>query len=101
LYVTSFLPSAFVVAMLSAHATEQPSNQADQTEQAGLGKLGRVDFPTSCSQPTKEAAHRQTRLSQPALADVHLFATVQLPRRASHGQAGNKARATLSDNVTG
>jgi len=53
LYGASFLPVAFAAAMLGAGAPEQPSNQADQAEQARLGKPGAVDFPTSCSQPAQ------------------------------------------------
>ncbi len=52
-YGASCLLAAFVMAVLGVGATEQPFIQADQTEQAKLGKLGTVNFPTSCSQPAQ------------------------------------------------
>jgi hypothetical protein len=52
-YGTSFLLTAFVIAVSGVDGAEQPFDQANQAEQSKLGKLGTVNFPTSCSQPAQ------------------------------------------------
>ena len=44
------LLAAFVIAMLAACTTKQPSDSADSAEPTKLGKLGAVVFPTSGSE---------------------------------------------------
>jgi hypothetical protein len=48
-YGASFLLTALVIAVLGGVCAGQPFNRANQAEQAKLGKLGTVNFPTSCS----------------------------------------------------
>jgi hypothetical protein len=49
-YGASFLLTALVIAVLGGVGARQPFKRANQAEQAKLGKLGTVNFPTSCSQ---------------------------------------------------
>jgi hypothetical protein len=52
-YGASFLLTALVIAVLGGGGTGRPFNRAKMAEQAKLGKLGKVNFPTSCSQPAQ------------------------------------------------
>jgi hypothetical protein len=52
-YGASFLLTALVIAVLGGVGAGHPFNRTNQAEQAKLGKLGTVNFPTSCSQPAQ------------------------------------------------
>ena len=52
-YGASFLLTALVIAVLGGVGAGHPFNRENQAEHAKLGKLGTVNFPTSCSQPAQ------------------------------------------------
>lgn len=61
-----FLLAAFAVAMLAACTTEQQPESVEPAKSAQLGKLGTVEFPTTCS------AEAQPRFLQ-GVAALHSF----------------------------